>query len=481
MLSLAFNLHGPAPTMIFSSIDFIIWFLPVVFTAFWLANLFSKRLAILVLCIASMAFYAYWKWEYTFLFAGSILVNYLCYRLIEATGKKSVLKAGIIANLALIALFKYADFFVSDVVQYQPWQQYVENIILPLGISFFTFQQISFLVDSYREKQERVSLLNYFAYVSFFPQLIAGPIVRHNEFLYQLNEKLRLDGNFVRGILFFSIGLAKKVLIADTLSAFVKLGYADPSMLTTLDAWMLSLLYTFQLYFDFSAYSDMAIGLALMFGLQLPQNFNSPYKSVSIQDFWRRWHMTLSRWLKDYLYIPLGGSRHGEILAYAALLATMFLGGLWHGAGWTFIVWGAAHGAALAINRAWTKAGYKLPAALGWFLTMLFVVNLWVVFRAENFGLAAQIYVQMWDVAQWVSPQALAQSVFDPNLWLALAALGIIVTTMPNTWQIDAWYTSNRAVARHALGYFSFGLLFMFSIKRLMESSAPAEFIYFQF
>ena len=467
--------------MIFSSIDFIIWFMPVVFTAFWLANLYSKRLAILVLCVASMAFYAYWKWEYTFLFAGSIVVNYLCYRWIDASGKASVLKAGIIANLALIAVFKYANFFVSDVVQYDPWQQTVENIILPLGISFFTFQQISFLVDSYRQKQERVSLLNYFAYVSFFPQLIAGPIVRHDEFLFQLKEKLNLGDNIVRGILFFSIGLAKKVLIADTLSTFVKLGYADPSMLTSLDAWMLSLLYTFQLYFDFSGYSDMAIGLALMFGLQLPQNFNSPYKSASIQDFWRRWHMTLSRWLKDYLYIPLGGSRHGEIRAYGALLATMFLGGLWHGAGWTFIAWGAAHGMALAVNRAWINSGFRLPMALGWLLTMVFVVNLWVVFRAENFGLASEIYARMWDVSQWVSPDFWAQTVYQSNLWLALGALGIIVTIMPNAWQIDAWYRANRTIVRHATGYFTFGLIFMFSLKRMMESSAPAEFIYFQF
>ncbi len=467
--------------MIFSSLDFVIYFLPVVFTAFWLANLYSKKLSILVLCVASMAFYAYWKWEYTLLFAGSIIVNYICYRWIEASGKVAILKAGIIANLGLIAVYKYANFFVSDVVQYEPWQPYVENIILPLGISFFTFQQISFLVDSYREKQDRVSFLNYFAYVSFFPQLIAGPIVRHDEFLYQLNEKLNLKANFVRGVLFFAIGLTKKVMIADTLSIFVKQGYADASLLSMPDAWMLSLLYTFQLYFDFSGYSDMAIGLALMFGLQLPQNFNSPYKSASIQEFWQRWHMTLSRWLKDYLYIPLGGSRHGEVRTYAALLATMFLGGLWHGAGWTFIIWGAAHGSALAINRMWSKAGFKLPMVIGWMLTALFVVNLWVVFRAENFGLASQVYTQMWNIQAWVDPQQWIHVLFQPNLWLAMAALGILVTTMPNTWQIDAWYQENRAVAAQALGYFSFGLFFMFSIKRMMEASAPAEFIYFQF
>ena len=205
------------------------------------------------------------------------------------------------------------------------------------------------------------------------------------------------------------------MLIADTLSAYVQMGYADPAMLTTADSWMLSLLYTFQLYFDFSGYSDMAIGLALMFGLQLPQNFNSPYKAASIQDFWRRWHMTLSRWLRDYLYIPLGGSRHGEIRTYAALFATMFLGGLWHGAGWTFVFWGAAHGVALAINRAWSKAGYRLPSAIGWVLTFLFVVNLWVVFRAEDFTLAGQIYATMWDLSVLTTPQHWTHALYQPE------------------------------------------------------------------
>ncbi len=468
--------------MIFSSADFIFYFLPTVFCAFWLVRLVSPTASIAILCAASMGFYAYWKWQYAFLFAGSIALNYICYLLIRRHGKAAILKAGIIGNLALIAVFKYADFFVSDVAQLTQFQAYVENIVLPLGISFFTFQQVSFLVDSAKEREaETVPFLHYIAYVSFFPQLIAGPIVRHDEFLYQLSQKLTLKDNFVRGCLLFGIGLAKKVLVADTLSAYVALGFNDPAALSTLDAWALTLLYTFQLYFDFSGYSDMAIGLGLMFGLQLPQNFNSPYQAVSIQDFWRRWHMTLSRWLRDYLYIPLGGSKNGEMRAYAALLATMFLGGLWHGAGWTFVVWGTAHGVALALNRAWSKAGYRMPAAAGWFLTFVLVANLWVVFRAETFDVAWAIYSAMWNPSALLDIKAMTHAIYQPNLWIALAGLTFAVTMLPNSWVIDRFCKEHQRSIVVTASQFAAGFAFMIAVKRMSEASAPSEFIYFQF
>ena len=469
-------------SMIFSSSDFIFYFLPAVFCAFWLARTLSVRLSIVVLCVASLGFYAYWKWQYVFLFGASITLNYLCYLAICKYGKPTVLKAGLIGNLALIGVFKYANFFVSDVAHITPLVPYVENIVLPLGISFFTFQQISFLVDSARDHQgDRVGFLDYVAYVSFFPQLIAGPIVRHNEFLYQLSQRLTLRDNFVRGCLLFGVGLAKKVLIADTLSTFVATGFGSPGALTTPDAWALSFLYTFQLYFDFSGYSDMAIGLGLMFGLQLPQNFDSPYKATSIQDFWRRWHMTLSRWLRDYLYIPLGGSRHGAARTYTALLATMFLGGLWHGAGWTFVIWGTAHGVALALNRAWSRAGLVMPAAAGWILTMLFVVNLWVVFRAESFAAAWGIYTTMWSLAPVLDPAAMVHAVYQPQIWFALAALIIVVTAFPNSWVIDRFCKEHQRSFMVTASQFAAGFVFMLAIKRMSEASAPSEFIYFQF
>lgn len=468
--------------MIFSSADFIFYFLPIAFCAFWLVRLASPRASLVVLTIASLGFYAYWKWQYGILFVASIAINYLCYLHVRQHGKAAVLKAGIAGNLALIAYFKYANFFVSDVAQLSALTPYVENIILPTGISFYTFQQITFLVDSARERDApRVPFLDYILYVSFFPQLIAGPIVRHNEFLHQLSQRLSLQDNFVRGCLLFAIGLAKKVLIADSLSTFVGTGFADPSVLSPADAWALTFLYTFQLYFDFSGYSDMAVGLGLLFGLQLPQNFNSPYQAASIQDFWRRWHMTLSSLLRDYLYIPFGGSRHGAARTYMALLATMLLGGLWHGAGWTFVVWGIAHGAALAINRAWSKAGFAMPAAAGWILTFLFVSNMWVVFRAESFEAAWTIYQAMWSVPSWMSGAGLAHAVYQPHIWIALAGLFVIVTSFPNSWSIDRFCKDYQRSVLATVAQFAGGFMLMLAVKRMSEASAPAEFIYFQF
>lgn len=468
--------------MIFSSADFIFYYLPAVFAAFWLTRLASHRASLLVLCLASLAFYAYWKWQYLFLFLASITLNYLCYLAMRQYGKPAILKAGIIGNLLLLSYFKYAEFFVVEVAHVTALTPYVEGIALPLAISFFTFQQITFLVDRAHEAEaERVPFLHYILYISFFPHLIAGPIVRHNELLNQLNQKLTLKDNFLRGCLMFGIGLAKKVLIADSLSPYVGMGFSDPAALTTLDAWALTFLYTFQLYFDFSGYSDMAVGLALMFGLQLPQNFDSPYQAASIQDFWRRWHMTLSRLLRDYLYIPMGGSRHGPVRTYSALLATMFLGGLWHGAGWTFVVWGVAHGLGLAINRAWSKAGFKLPAAAGWLLTFVFVANLWVVFRAETFGAAWTVYKTMWALPALIGGTSLAHVAYQPHLWFVLAALLIVVTAFPNTWTIGQFCKERHRSIVVNVAQYAAGFLLMVAIKRMSEASAPAEFIYFQF
>ena len=468
--------------MIFSSAEFIFYFLPAVFCAFWLTQLVSHRASLFVLCVASLGFYAYWKWQYLFLFFSSITLNYVCYLALRRFGRPAILKAGIVGNLLLLAYFKYANFLVSEVAHLTALQPYVEGIFLPLAISFFTFQQITFLVDRALEHSgPRVPFLHYVLYISFFPHLIAGPIVRHNELLHQLDEKLTLKGNFVRGCLLFGIGLAKKILIADTLSTFVATGFGDPAALSTLDAWAVTFCYTFQLYFDFSGYSDMAIGLGLMFGLQLPQNFDSPYKADSIQDFWRRWHITLSRLLRDYIYIPLGGSRHGPVRTYAALLVTMFLGGLWHGAGWTFIIWGTAHGAALAVNRMWHRAGLSMPKPAGWAITFLLVANLWVLFRSESLDVAMLIYSKMWSLAPFADPAALVHAVYQPQIWFALAGLVVVVTALPNAWQIDAFCKERQKSFIVTASQFAAGFVFMLAIKRMSEASAPSEFIYFQF
>ena len=275
------------------------------------------------------------------------------------------------------------------------------DLALPLAISFFTFQQISYLVDSYRGETKEYDFLNYALFVTFFPQLIAGPIVHHKEMMPQFASKWNLVKNYKNialGLFIFSIGLFKKVVIADTFAVWATAGFDTATTLNLFEAWATSLSYTFQLYFDFSGYTDMAIGAALLFNIKLPINFNSPYKATSIQDFWRRWHITLSRFLKDYIYIPLGGNRKGEFRTYANLMATFIIGGLWHGADWTFVFWGFLHGFALVIHRAWSKLGFKLNTILAWFITFNFINISWVFFRAKEWDDAIKVLSSMFSL-----------------------------------------------------------------------------------
>lgn len=254
---------------------------------------------------------------------------------------------------------------------------------------FFTFQQISYLVDSFRQETKEYDFLNYALFVTFFPQLIAGPIVHHKEMMPQFTKvrnKVKNYRNIAMGLFIFSIGLFKKVVIADTFAVWATAGFDTATTLNLFEAWATSLSYTFQLYFDFSGYTDMAIGLALLFNIRLPINFNSPYKATDIQDFWRRWHITLSRFLKNYVYIPLGGNRKGEFRTYNNLLATFIIGGIWHGAGWTFVFWGFLHGIALVIHRAWSKLDFKIWTWLAWLITFNFVNIAWVFFRAKEWN-----------------------------------------------------------------------------------------------
>ena len=322
-------------------------------------------------------------------------------RLYARIRKAGVLVIGIGLNLAVLGLFKYANFFAENAlnafgVEHQSW-----GIVLPLGISFFTFQQVSYLVDCYRDRAPTYRLIEYAAFVSFFPQLIAGPIVRHNQLIPQFSEPLWRDGlveQVSRGIILLTLGLIKKVFFADELAPIADVGFvavANGQSIAFGSAWLTALAYSLQLYFDFSAYSDMAIGLGAMFGLKLPLNFNAPYQAVNIRDFWRRWHITLSNFLRDYVYIPLGGSRGNLAQVYWAVMVTMLLCGLWHGAGWTFIAWGVLHGAAICSNRAWERIGRSLPAPGAWLLTMLFVIFGWVLFRADNFIVAQSFFVAM--------------------------------------------------------------------------------------
>lgn len=316
--------------------------------------------------------------------------------------KKSLLIIGIIANLSLLGYFKYYDFLIQNFNSSFDGSVPLLNLLLPLAISFFTFQQIAYLVDSYRGETSEYDFLNYALFVTFFPQLIAGPIVHHAEMMPQFASKWNLVKNYkniATGLFIFSIGLFKKVIIADTFADWATLGFDDAPTLNFFEAWATSLSYSFQLYFDFSGYTDMAIGAALLFNIKLPINFNSPYKALDIQDFWRRWHITLSRFLRDYIYIPLGGNRKGAFRTYTNVLITFILGGIWHGAGWTFIFWGFLHGFALIIHRLWSNFDYKLPKIIAWIITFNFINLSWVFFRAKEWSDANKVIEGMFGIS----------------------------------------------------------------------------------
>ncbi|PIR04264.1 MAG: membrane-bound O-acyltransferase family protein, partial [Candidatus Magasanikbacteria bacterium CG11_big_fil_rev_8_21_14_0_20_39_34] len=389
--------------MLFNSFLYIFIFLPVVILVYFLlSHIVSRRYSQVWLVMCSLFYYAFWKSEYLGLLLLSIFVNFMLgYFIVQKKFAKKLLWFGITFNLFLLGFFKYSNFFIENLnfLFKRDWN--FVHIVLPLAISFFTFQQIAYLVDCYKKKIKNISFYEYILFITFFPQLIAGPIVHHSEMMPQFsdkkNQKFNWD-NFSKGIFLFFLGLMKKVVVADTFAKWATYGFDVSTTLSTLEAWMTSLSYTFQLYFDFSGYTDMALGAALMLNIVLPKNFNSPYKSLSIQDFWKRWHMTLSRFLRDYLYIPLGGNRRGEIKTYRNLLLVFFLGGLWHGAAWGFIIWGLLHGVASVIHRIWEKRTYHIPKFFAWFFTFIFVNVTWIFFRAENFADAKKILLAMFSL-----------------------------------------------------------------------------------
>ncbi|EHF4952163.1 MBOAT family protein [Enterobacter hormaechei] len=396
--------------MLFSSPVFIFLFLPISFFVYFLLNKTRMVYAGKVWLVAcSLFFYGYWDVSYLPLLLGSILFNFTLGWAVSPHTKglrlpvtrKALLTFAIIVNLSLLGYYKYTNFFIENLNDLTGYELTFRNIILPLGISFYTFTQTAFLVDSYRGSAKEYDFVNYALFVTFFPHLIAGPILHHKEMMTQFQSKWTCAvryRNIFMGLFIFCIGLFKKVVIADNFAVFANEGFAPGAQHDFFSSWATSLSYTFQLYFDFSGYCDMAIGAALLFNIWLPLNFNSPYKSLDIQDFWRRWHITLGRYLRDYVYIPLGGNRCSSTRIYFNLFATFVLGGLWHGASWMFIIWGAMHGGALVIHRWWKQRGLEMPKILAWFVTFMFVNVAWVFFRAHSVDDAMRILTGMVDV-----------------------------------------------------------------------------------
>ena len=516
--------------MLFNSIPFLFVYLPIVLGMFFLIGGRSHRLAAAWLAVASLFFYGWWDFHYLPLLLASIVFNYAVGRAlaqgsdIGSRRRKWLLTFGVVADLALLGYFKYANFFIDTLNAATGTHVAFAQVLLPLGISFFTFTQIAFLVDAARGHAKEFSLVHYGLFVTYFPHLIAGPVLHHGEMMPQFRDpatyRIRAECLAAGGAI-FALGLFKKVVLADSVAPYASTAFAaagDGTPLQLLQAWGGALAYTLQLYFDFSGYCDMAIGLSYMLGVKLPINFDSPYKARNITEFWRRWHMTLSRFLRDYLYIPLGGNQRGPARRYFNLLATMVLGGLWHGAGWTFIVWGGLHGVYLVIHHAWRAFLMRigrgardtaLGRVAGVATTFLAVVVAWVFFRADSMD-AALLMLEGMAGAHGVSlPSAVGQRLgaVGPLLegwgvtytagggrelvmgWLWITALLPVVFLLPNTQQImhrhalalgpvtapaPAWlaWRPSKAWAWTTALVLACGLL---SLTR------PSEFLYFQF
>jgi alginate O-acetyltransferase complex protein AlgI len=503
--------------MLFSSYTFLFQFLPATVLAFAAARRHSPRAGIMVLLGASLFFYGAWRPVYLLLLLASIAVNFcLGLRMEDPLRRRATGTLGVALNLAVLCYFKYTGFIFDSLNNLTGVSLPFVNIVLPLGISFFTFQQIAYLVDVMRGAKVERDIVSYTLFVSFFPHLIAGPLVHHAEMIPQFKRGRtgRSSVLAARGLAIFAAGLFKKVVIADNLAQFVSPVFAHLDAgggVTTPWAWLATLAYTLQIYFDFSGYSDMAVGLALLFGIRLPVNFRSPYKANSIIDFWRRWHITLSRFLRDYLYIPLGGNRLGEQRRYLNLLVTMLLGGLWHGAGWNFLAWGGLHGIYLSINHLWhSRRGdaARPPVAgllatsmkiLSWAVTFFAVVIAWVFFRAKTMAGAWQMLGSLFgleaDSSAYASPGILRVMdlpilVGEQRLLLiggCLVALTLaIALTLPNVPQLFRYREYRRAPERGAWvhwrpnGAWAAFAALAFAIS-LFGMWQRLEFLYFQF
>ena len=417
--------------MLFNSYIFVLLFFPLcMFGYFGLNHRKHYMLAQLFLLAMSLWFYAYFNVSYLWIILSSIVVNYLFTLVMNRTKTQFLRKleatAAVLLNLGILFYFKYFDFFLMNVNRFAHTDFQLHNILLPLGISFVTFQQISYVVDVYRGDVQKYPFLQYASFVAYFPQLIAGPIVTHDELIPQFLDPSKKEfnwDNFARGLFLFALGMAKKVLIADTFGNAANPGFANPFSLDTTNAILTSLAYTIQIYFDFSGYCDMAMGIGQMMNIDLPLNFNSPYKALTITEFWDRWHMTLTRFLTRYVYIPLGGNRRGAGRTYLNILIVFLVSGLWHGANWTFILWGLLHGLFSVFTR-WKKNWFaKIPKVLSWALTFSFLNLTWILFRANTLFDAAYMIYQLFAMNFGPVNEALSAAFLLPELEFLAKAL----------------------------------------------------------
>ena len=478
--------------MLFNSYFFLFAFLPLALLSFHVLRQRSWASALIAISTLSLAFYASWDLRYLALLVPSLLINYWLGERIARTHSRAWLGAGIAANLAVIGWFKYSLFFYVNVTGAEP-PEFLRNIALPLGISFITFQKIAYLVDVWRGHPKAVSFKRFAFFVLFFPQLIAGPIVLFRNLDRQVGKGPRSEARYramlQAGLTLFAIGLFKKVVFADALSSYADAVYAVGSpVINPSDAWLGALTYSLQLYFDFSGYSDMAIGLAAMFGFRLPTNFNSPYQASSIIDFWRRWHMTLSAFFREYVYIPLGGNRRG--LAWQALFigVVFLLTGLWHGAGWTFVAWGGLHGLLVLTNHLWSRwSPIRLPRLLTWPLTMLAVVCLWVIFRSPSWPFATRMLTAMTFTGPHTAMRPFEDTLLYGPAWLMTVTIGALALVMPNSRRLARNLRQGRWLFRREepalpvvwVPGLIIGALLYFAIASI--GTLQSKFIYFNF
>jgi D-alanyl-lipoteichoic acid acyltransferase DltB (MBOAT superfamily) len=486
--------------MLFNSFEFIFWLLPISLGGYFLAARASTRLAIWWLVCVSFFFYGWWNPSDLPLLIGSVLFNFAVGRYLQAerpaAHRKAALVTGIVLDLAVLGFCKYGAFFAANLGALLHFTIPLPSVRLPLGISFFTFTQITFLVDNYRERKEITPFRNFALFVSFYPHLLAGPILHHGDMLPQFadpeNKRSRASALW-RGLALFCVGLSKKVLLADALAPFARAGFDQMAAPSTLDAWLAVLAYTFQIYFDFSGYTDMAVGIAQMFNIRLPFNFNSPYRSTDIQAFWRRWHITLGTFFRDYLYIPLGGNKLGRGRTLANLFLVALWSGLWHGAAWSFVLWGGLHGIAMVIHNLWKRTGRVLPRALAWAIMFLFIVVSWVPFRATEWPRARVVLSGLCGAngtriplskptleRKWsrrlkeMEVRFAALETKDAGVLAAYLALAALIAFWPRN-------SNLLLTSEHSAAWWQLVILATLAAASILQLNKLSEFIYFNF